>query len=80
MATKMKPTIGHQIMPVGRSKKWNKRPHSGLWMGTRRGLSLEFYLRRGTAVCQALKSIANVQKKPEAKRARVAMSGSGKDF
>jgi hypothetical protein len=44
------------------------------------GLSLEFYLRRGAAVCQALKSIANVQKKPATKRMRVAMSGNGKDF
>ena len=49
-------------------------------LGTRRGLSLEFYLPRGSAVCQALKSMANVQKKPATKRMRVAMSGSGKDF
>jgi len=32
MATEMMPTIRHQTIPVGRSKNWNKRPRSGLWI------------------------------------------------
>jgi hypothetical protein len=39
-----------------------------------------FCVRQGAAVCQALNSIANMQKKPANKRMRAATSGNGKDY